>query len=138
MFPTDAKALIAKQGRNSEVLFPYLNGEDLNQRPDCSASRWVINFHDWPKDRAASYPECYQQVIRLVRPGRENNNQPSRRERWWQYSEYRRGLIRAITGLERVVVIALVSKVVMPVMVPTGQVFAHRLRPPEVGVAPSV
>ena len=26
--------------------FPYLNGEDLNSRPDCSASRWVIDFND--------------------------------------------------------------------------------------------
>jgi hypothetical protein len=34
---------------------------------------------------------------------------------------------RSIEGLERVIVITLVSKVVMPVMVPTGQVFAHRL-----------
>jgi len=36
-------------------------------------------------------------------------------------------MLAAIAGLERVVVITLVSKPVMPVMVPTGQVFAHRL-----------
>ena len=40
--------LITKDPRNKAVLFPYLNGEDLNSRWDCSASRWVINFHDWP------------------------------------------------------------------------------------------
>ena len=49
-------------------LFPYLNGEDLNSRPDQSPSRWVINFFDWPLDRdsasedyegpvATDYPE---------------------------------------------------------------------------------
>ncbi|MGW7595373.1 Eco57I restriction-modification methylase domain-containing protein, partial [Streptomyces rubiginosohelvolus] len=42
--PEAAQALIEKDPRNEEVLFPYLNGEDLNSRPDCSASRWVINF----------------------------------------------------------------------------------------------
>ena len=35
------------------MLFPYLNGEDLNSRPDQSPSRWVINFFDWPLRRGA-------------------------------------------------------------------------------------
>ena len=87
----------------------------------------MINFHNWPEEQAKSYWECYEQVNRLVRPGRVANKVRSRREKWWWYSEYRRGLIDAISGLERVIVIALVSKVVMPVMVPTGQVFAHKL-----------
>ena len=36
---------------NKDVIFPYLNGEDLNSRPDQSPRRWVINFFDWPLDR---------------------------------------------------------------------------------------
>ena len=35
-------------------MFPYLNGEDLNSRPDQSPSRWVINFFDWPLNRSGS------------------------------------------------------------------------------------
>jgi hypothetical protein len=42
--PEEAKELIERGRRNTEVLFPYINGQDLNSRPDCSASRWVINF----------------------------------------------------------------------------------------------
>ena len=42
----EAQEWIAADARNAEVLFPYLNGEDLNQRPDASASRWVIDFND--------------------------------------------------------------------------------------------
>ncbi|MCI0664799.1 MAG: hypothetical protein L0220_27365 [Acidobacteria bacterium] len=49
----EAHELIAKDTRNRDVLFPYLNGEDLNSRPDQSPSRWVINFRDWPLDRSA-------------------------------------------------------------------------------------
>ncbi|MET8195482.1 SAM-dependent DNA methyltransferase [Micromonospora sp. NPDC005222] len=56
MEPREAEALIAKDPRNREILFPYLNGQDLNSRPDGSASRWVINFHDWPEDRAPHLP----------------------------------------------------------------------------------
>ncbi len=51
--PEETQELIAKDERNRDVLFPYLNGEDLNSRPDQSPSRWVINFKDWPLDRSA-------------------------------------------------------------------------------------
>ena len=49
--PKEALALIAKDTKNADCLAPYLNGEDLNSRPDRSASRWVINFYDWPLNR---------------------------------------------------------------------------------------
>jgi hypothetical protein len=52
MTPEEAAGLIDKDPRNKDVLYPYLNGEDLNSRPDQSASRWVINFHGWPLRRA--------------------------------------------------------------------------------------
>src|SRR5262249_7900193 len=52
--PEQADRLIERSPRNRDVLFPYLNGEDLNSRPDQSPSRWVINFLDWPLDRSAS------------------------------------------------------------------------------------
>jgi hypothetical protein len=51
--PPDAQQLIARSIGNRDVLFPYLNGEDLNSRVDQSPSRWVINFQDWPLDRSA-------------------------------------------------------------------------------------
>lgn len=49
--PDEAIRLIEQTPRNRDCLFPYLNGEDLNSRPDSSPSRWVINFHDWPLNR---------------------------------------------------------------------------------------
>jgi hypothetical protein len=52
--PEEAQALLAKDNRNSDCLFPYLNGEDVNSRPDQSPSRWVINFLNWPLNRTAA------------------------------------------------------------------------------------
>ena len=49
----EAHRLLAEDARNRAVIFPYLNGEDLNSRPDQSPSRWVINFNNWPLDRDA-------------------------------------------------------------------------------------
>ena len=48
-------------------------------------------------------------------------------ERWWQYGDKRPALRKAIAELPEVLVIALVSKSVMPVRVATGQVFSHAL-----------
>lgn len=50
--PEEARTLIENDPKNAEALFPYLNGEDLNSNPDQQASRWVINFWDWPLDRS--------------------------------------------------------------------------------------
>ena len=125
MSGAEARALIARDPRNVEVLFPYMNGEDLNSHPDCSPSRWVINFFDWPPERAQTYAHCWAILEEKVRPDRQANHRARYRSLWWQYAELRPGLIRAITSLDRVLVITRVSKVVLPVFVPTGQVFSE-------------
>ena len=126
MTHVEAQRLITRDARNTQVLFPYLSGEDLNTRPDCSASRWVINFFDWPEERAATYPECFDRILRLVKPEREKNNMKSRREKWWQYTGRAPQMLEAVRGLTRAILIARVSKTVMPVMVKTSQVMNEK------------
>jgi len=118
--------LLASDPRNAEVIRPYVIGKDLNQRPDCSASRWVINFQGWPLEQAEEYPECLDIVRRLVKPFRDQNKRANYRDLWWRYAERCPGLYEAIAGLDHALVISLVSNAVMPVRVPTGQVFAHK------------
>jgi hypothetical protein len=113
------------QGRNADVVQPYVIGKDLNQRPDCSASRFIINFRDWSLAVAEEYSDCLDIVRHKVKPERDHNNRANYREFWWQYGEHRPGLYRAIKELDRVLAICLVSNAVMPVRVPAKQVFAH-------------
>ncbi|WP_017574761.1 Eco57I restriction-modification methylase domain-containing protein [Nocardiopsis kunsanensis] len=127
MEPEQAHDLISKDSRNSDVLFPYLNGQDLNSDPATSAPRWVINFHDWPEEKAKKYELCYQQVRHLVKPERDRNNNKQRREIWWRFTRPALDLYRNINGLDRVIVIAQTSNTAMPALVPTGQVFSHML-----------
>ena len=68
--PEEAREWIAEDPHNAEVLFPYLNGEDLNSRPDCSASRWVIDFNARLEAEARRYSLPYVRVRERVRPGR--------------------------------------------------------------------
>ncbi|MFG2977344.1 Eco57I restriction-modification methylase domain-containing protein [Streptomyces sp. NPDC048331] len=122
-----AKELIAKDAKNADVLFPYLIGKDLNQRPGATASRWVINFHDWSREKAAEYPDVFGIVERKVEPGRAKNNRSVYRDYWWQYAEKRPAMLQALAALQHVVVIARVSKTVMPVRVPTSQVMSEQV-----------
>ena len=122
---SEAQEWIAADARNAEVLFPYLNGEDLNSRPDNSASRWVIDFGDRAEQDAASYAQPFHRVASRVRPERANNNRKVYRDYWWQYAEKRPAMRRAIAELPEVLVIARVSKTVMPMRVPTGQIMSE-------------
>lgn len=54
MLPEEAQAMIESNPANADVLFPYLNGQDLNSHPEQQPSRWVINFFDWPLNRSAN------------------------------------------------------------------------------------
>ncbi len=122
MTDEEAADLREHDGHSAEVVQRYLVGHDLNNRPDCSASRWIINFQDWDLPKAERYTGAIDRVRALVKPERANRNRESHRKYWWRYADYRRGLEAAITGLDRVIVVTRVSKSVMPVLVPTGQI----------------
>jgi len=126
MTEEQARALIDRHPRNTDVLQPYVIGQDLNSRPDCSASRWIVNFRDWPLERAREYPDALEIVERLVKPERDLNNRAHYRDFWWRYGENRPGLYAAVADLDHVLALSLVSNVVLPVRVPTGPVFAHK------------
>ena len=121
-----ADKLIAADPRNAEVVQPYLSGADLNRDPRQRASRWVINFYDWPLERAALYPDCFEIVRDLVKPERALLKRKIYREKWWRYAEPVPGLYAAIRNLDRVLVIARVSGTVVPTFVSTGVVFHEK------------
>lgn len=139
--PQEAQDLIDQNPINKEVLFPYLNGQDLNNRVDQSPSRWVINFFDKSEEDAKNYSNCYKIIEEKVKPERtrwKKDNQGNdiigqyklRKplpQRWWQYADKRPALYRTITSLERVLVVARISKTVAFEFQASNQVFADAL-----------
>ena len=126
--PEEAQEWIAADPRNAEVLFPYLNGEDLNSRPDCSASRWVIDFSGLDKCEAQRYAVPWRRVYDEVcseRVSKATLSESSRVDGWWQFHRSRPALRKAIADLGEALVIARVSKTVMPVRVSTGSVMSE-------------
>ncbi|MGH3279079.1 MAG: Eco57I restriction-modification methylase domain-containing protein [Trebonia sp.] len=120
-----ADELVARDHRNGEVLQPYVIGRDLNQRPDCSASRWIINFKDWSLGHAEEYPQCLDIVRRLVKPDRELKKALDYRKFWWRYGRRGAAHYEKIEDLDHIIAISLVGNALLPVRVRTGPVFAH-------------
>jgi hypothetical protein len=144
--PDEAHCLIEKHKKNRDVTFPYLNGDDLNTRPDQSPSRWVINFRDWPLDLthdnpdnphgppyAADYPDCLAIVRERVKPERdklglkEDVSAKTYARLWWQHARKGKDLYEKVARLKRVLVKTQVSPTWAFDWVDANQVFDQRL-----------
>jgi predicted RecB family endonuclease len=101
--PEEARRMLDADPKNAEVIFPYLDGDDLKSVPDQRPTRWVISFWDWPAERAQEYELPWQRIEDQVRPDRQRLNERGEfvlrkplPERWWQFGEKRPGLYHAI------------------------------------------
>lgn len=98
-----AETLLSDDPRNAEVIFRYLDGDDLKSVPEQRPTRWVISFWDWPEDKAKTYDAPWQWIEERVKPERQRRGDDGhyvlRRplpERWWQYADKRPALYHAI------------------------------------------
>ena len=124
---TEAASLINSNGRMAEVIRPIINGQEINNSPDQSPGRQIINFFDWPIERAREYGEAFDRVERLVKPVRAGDNRALYRERWWQYAESRRGLNERIRAIERCFVAARTTKHLNFSASPADRVFSDAI-----------
>src|SRR6218665_1518933 len=101
--PDEARRMLDADPKNVDVIFPYINGEDLNSDPEQRPSRWVINFWDWSQKRAQEYPLPWEWIEERVKPDRFRLRDDGRyvcarplRDEWWLYEGRRIGLFHAI------------------------------------------
>lgn len=125
--PAEAEDWISADEQNSDVLFPYLTGEDLNSSPEASAPRWVIDFYDRSAADATAYKLPYERVESQVKTERQKAKRKVLRDRWWQYADKRPAMRKAISELDDVLTIAITSKTLMPMRVRTNQVLSSTL-----------
>ncbi len=111
-----------------EVIFPYIGGEEVNDDPQHAFHRYVINFFDRGEQECWNrWPMLMSIIKEKVKPERDVQKRNALRERWWQYAEKRPGLVAAIAGLERVLVISRVSQHSAFAFLPVGTVFSEQL-----------
>ncbi|WP_297080811.1 Eco57I restriction-modification methylase domain-containing protein [uncultured Demequina sp.] len=125
--PSEAEALIKADPKNREVVRPYLNGDDLNSRPDSAPSRWVIDMRDRTLSEAECFKEPFMRLDRMVRPDRAKKTKSTGSVPWWQFLRSRAKMRLAIAGLSEYVAIAQTSNTLMPVRASAGIVPSHAL-----------
>ncbi|NUM46350.1 MAG: restriction endonuclease, partial [Anaerolineales bacterium] len=123
----EANDLLKINPLNKDVLLPYLIGEDLNSNPYQLPSRWVINFFDWPLEKAERYIEPMRLVKDKVFPIRSQVRRDAHRKYWWQYGDKRPALYEAIGKLSQVLVQSRHTKYLNPTFVGNDLVFSDAL-----------
>lgn len=145
----DAQEMLDADPRNSEVIFPYINGQDLTSDPEQRPSRWVINFWDWSEERAETFELPYKRILETVKPERQrrkpNGEYALRKplpQRWWHHADKRPALYHAMGRgyhferhpenwdpnqgqMRRVLALSLVSKHLGFFFVQASSVFSH-------------
>ena len=123
----EAESLKRIDSKNHEVIFPLINGQELNNNPDQSPGRSIINFRDWSQEKARKYEVPFDRVLRLVKPVRERDNMKSRRENWWQFGSLASGLYSGISTIPGCFVAARTTKHLNFSACPTNLVFSDAL-----------
>ena len=92
---------------NSDVVRPWINALDITRRP---RDRWIIDFADMQEREAAFYARPFSHVVLNVKPLRDRNRRPRRRQFWWQHGETVPGLRAAVAQLRRFIATPRVAK----------------------------
>jgi N-6 DNA Methylase len=123
--------LIAKDSHNTERIFPYIGGEEVNSSPTHAHHRYVINFGEMSETEAREYPDLMAIVEEKVKPERDklgNNADALRRKtKWWLWGRYTPALFRAIAHCDRVLVVARVGQHGSFTFLPSGMVYSEQL-----------
>lgn len=90
---------------------PYRNGKDLTATP---RGVLVIDLYDLDIEQVRSlFPAVYQWLLERVKPDRDQNSRPRRRELWWRFAEDQPRMRVSLEQTARYIA--------------TGQVAKHRL-----------
>ena len=122
-----AFSILSVDNKYNNVIFEYLNGEDLNKSPNQKASRMIINFFDWDIEKVKNYPICFEIIDKYVKPSRKDKKEKKLSTYWWRYARQATELRRRIKNQSKVLVTAQVSKTGAFCFVPNNQVFDAKL-----------
>lgn len=107
----EAHGLLALSGADySEVVRPYLIGDDITSNPDIAPSRWVIDFGERSLEQAERWSAALELVRQRVKPRRDVHGKAREREQWWKHSRTVRALFEAIAPLRRYIACPATSK----------------------------
>lgn len=122
-----AADLRERDSRSAQVLFPIINGQELNNQPDQQPGRSIINFFDWPVEKAKKFKEPFQIVEECVKPVRMQQKDKGGKEKWWNFLRPRMELYSNISSLPRCFAAAATTKYLNFSAATTDRVFANTI-----------
>ncbi|MGH7961882.1 MAG: type IIL restriction-modification enzyme MmeI, partial [Candidatus Binatia bacterium] len=122
----EAQAMKKRDSHLSEVIFPLINGQELNNEPNPTPGRRIINFFDWPLDKAEKFGEAFERIVNQVKQERLANRRVAHLP-WWQYERPRMDLYFKILNVPHCFVAAATTKHFNFSALPTNYVFTHAL-----------
>ena len=128
----EMQRLVAMDSKNQDVIFPYIGGDEVNTSPKHAHHRYVINFGQRSLEESEQWPDLLRIVREKVKPERDRLREDTGpgahgKKWWWQFQHPRQPLYAAISGLERVLVIARVSNAFAFTFLPAGIVYNEKI-----------
>jgi hypothetical protein len=127
----EMRRLTTIEQRNAERIFPYIGGEEVNDRPTHDHHRYVINFGDVTEMEARRWPQLMKIVEEKVKPQRSllNRNAIARKRasNWWVFGSSSKELYARIRSLARIIARSLTSRHHCFTFLPNGMIYDQTL-----------
>lgn len=130
---SEAERTVEVDPPSASVIFPVLNGKELNNQPELEPDRKIINFGAMSMDEARRFVGAFSIVEARVRPEREEIPRDTAINRhyhddWWVFGVLNAGLYRGLAGIDHCYVWAATTKHFGPVRAPSSWVYTHAAR----------
>ncbi|MBP6809266.1 MAG: class I SAM-dependent DNA methyltransferase, partial [Chromatiaceae bacterium] len=97
--PDDLPQAVGTDTETERVLKPFVIARDLTQ---IDRHAQIIDFYPRTMEQARTeFPCLFQWVLERVKPERDQNPRPARRDNWWRFAEPNPSLRKALQGLDR-------------------------------------
>ena len=118
----ETEQLLQADPQNQEVIFPLINGRDVNDSFHQQPKRHIINFFSWSEGKAQEYEKPYERVKLLVKPVRLAQKDKGAKKTWWQFIRPRPELYTKLKELDICFIVAATTKYLNFSASPTNRV----------------
>jgi hypothetical protein len=91
-----AHSLLGESKDYEDIVFPFIGGNEINSDANINPACWVINFWDWPENKARRYQRAFEIIESHVKPDRVKKTDQGAHENWWRFLRPRPDLYHAI------------------------------------------
>lgn len=116
--------LITLDAKNSQIIRPYLRGEDINRHPSHKHCDWVIDFGEMSESAAREWPQPFKHLEGTVKIERMGQTKQVHEPCFWKHWDKRAELYSKLAGLKECLVHAFVGKHIGFAFVDASQVIA--------------